>query len=186
MAVLTWLLVEGGCGTSQPKLVDAASQVESVRRGEIEAAEVGAERGRAEEETAAERERRVRRESGLVGIPWRWTRFVDPRTGGIEVPAPERYTVEFYEDAGARIVADCNRGRATYLIDRNELAVRIIALSDRPCGPDSLSREFVGRLGAASRFAFVDGQLSIALHGDLGSLELAPAFQRQNGAPDVE
>src|SRR5690606_26953852 len=56
MAVLTWLLVEGGCGTSQPKLVDAASQVESVRRGELEAAEVGAERGRTEEETGEERE----------------------------------------------------------------------------------------------------------------------------------
>lgn len=168
------MLLASGCGTKQPKLVDAASQLESVERGEVEAAEAGAERGRAEVEAAEERSRRLRRESGLPGTVWQWTRFVDPMAGGIDVPEPARYTLEFSEDASVTIVADCNRGRGTYLLDENELAIRVVTLSDRPCGADSLSREFVDNLGAATHYFIVDGRLLVSLRWDNVTMEFVP------------
>lgn len=168
------LLLTIGCGTSQPKLPDDASDLRSAERGRVEAAEAGAERGRAEVETAEERSRRERRESGLVGVVWQWTRFVDPMAGGIDVPEPQRYRLEFFDDGSVSIVADCNRGRGTYLLDENELAIRVVALSDRPCGSRSLGREFVDNLGATTSYYLVNQRLLLSQRWDTGTMELAP------------
>lgn len=118
--------------------------------------------------------------SPLVGMTWRWERFVDPIAGGLDIPEPSRYTVLFTADGIVRVVADCNEGSGSYMVDENELTVRILRTTEEDCGDESLSEEFVDNVNSSSSFRLVDDRLVLSLRWDTGSMELAPStdFER--------
>jgi heat shock protein HslJ len=87
---------------------------------------------------------------GLVGPNWKWTELIE--TGPSLVPSPESYTIQFFEDLSLNLVADCNEGGGTYLVDGNQLSLNLDALSLAACGPESLSDQYIAILGQVVSF----------------------------------
>lgn len=169
------------CSSAQPEPASpTATDRDGARRSETAEGRVGAVTGSAVTGSApsdvttpdplTERAR-----ASLVGVRWRWERFVDPIVGGIDVPEPSQYTLSFDEDGVAHVISDCNHGSGPYMLDANELTVRILHTTGEDCGAASLSDEFVDNVNSVSRFRLVDGRLVLDLRWDTGTMEFSPA-----------
>jgi heat shock protein HslJ len=87
---------------------------------------------------------------GLVGPNWKWTELIEDSPS--LVPSPESYTIQFFEDRSLNLVADCNEGGGTYLVDGNQLSLNLDALSLAACGPESLSDQYIAILNQVVSF----------------------------------
>lgn len=98
--------------------------------------------------------------------------------GSTAEPAdPAAYTIQFLPDGELRVRADCNRGRASYEIGGQNLAIGPVALTRMGCPAGSLDARFVDALSRAKEWSFADDQLVLTIPGGDDSLNLAPALE---------
>lgn len=95
----------------------------------------------------------------LTGVTWRWI----PSGGTSATPAlwVGVYSVAFDEDGALAVVADCSRGKSTYLTNGGALAIRDIALTRAACPEGTLIDQFVRGLHAATAYTVNGGQLEL-------------------------
>lgn len=109
----------------------------------------------------------------LVGTVWKWVATQTP-VEQIEVPEPEKYTLQFNEDGTVNVVADCNTGMGPYTLDNNALEIGPLATTRALCPPESLSDRFVQDLQFARIFFFQEGNLYMDLMADGGTMQFVP------------
>lgn len=109
----------------------------------------------------------------LTGTVWQWQETL-MGDGAIFAPAdPASYTVEFMEDGGVAIQADCNRATSMYTVEDNAISIMGGATTLMACPEGSLGSEFLVQLGSAAIFFFQDGELYIDLKFDSGTMRFA-------------
>lgn len=101
--------------------------------------------------------------NGLIGPNWKWTELIEDSPS--LVPDPASYTIEFFEDRSLNVVADCNEGSGSYLVDGNQLSLNLGSLSLVACGPESLSDQYIAILGKVVSFER-DGERLILYLGE--------------------
>jgi heat shock protein HslJ len=109
----------------------------------------------------------------LTGTKWKWVRLVTP-TETLEIPVPDRYTLEFLPDRQAAIRLDCNRGTGSYETDGKSLAFAQLLTTRRMCPPNSLETRYLRTLDSAASWSLQGGDLHIALKGDAGTMQFKP------------
>ena len=116
---------------------------------------------------------RVRTPEAATGRVWQWEATVTP-VEKIDVPAPQRYTLELQPGGVALVLADCNRGRASYEIGEGRIKFGPMATTRMACPPGSLDSRYLKDLQQATIF-FVEGaRLFLDLPLDSGTMRFAP------------
>lgn len=105
---------------------------------------------------------------GLVGVVWKWEKFLESNDDTLIVDDPERYTLEFMPDGVVRVRADCNSGSGSYMVNGNQLTIDIQALTMAMCPPDSLSDQYLKLLGDVVSYVIEGGELALSLKMDAG------------------
>ena len=113
--------------------------------------------------------------AAIPPVVWELTAFAQAEADPVEVPEPERYTVQFLPDGLLAIQADCNSGGATYTAEDGTLQISPIRTTLIGCPPDSQADPFLILLAAATTFAFDDDGM-LLLTGPEGTLTLRPAL----------
>lgn len=109
-----------------------------------------------------------------IGPVWQWeaTQWASDRT---VTSAPERYTLQLGADGTATVVADCNRGRASYEITAaGGFRIGAIALTRMACPPGSAGDRFVQDLGRSRGFYVDNGRLYLEFPSRIGYLLFRP------------
>ena len=110
-----------------------------------------------------------------MGVVWSWqgTQMSD---GARFVPdAPARYTLEFLPGGKVSVLADCNRGNASYRRSGDAIGIGPIALTRMMCPPGSRDAEFLKGLDSVSGMLFRGSDLVLTLKADSGSMRFSPA-----------
>lgn len=117
---------------------------------------------------------RDRTPAAATGTVWQWARTETPPET-IEVPAPERYTLELSPNGRLLVRADCNRGTGSYRIGAGTIAFGPIATTRMACPPGSLDARYLSDLQRASGFFVEGGHLFVELPADAGTMRFRPA-----------
>jgi heat shock protein HslJ len=104
----------------------------------------------------------------LVGVVWKWEKFLESNDNTILVDDPDKYTLEFLVDGTVRVNADCNNGSGSYMVEGNQLTIEVQAMTMAMCPPDSLSDQYIQYLGQVVSYMFDGGKLALALRYDTG------------------
>ena len=104
-----------------------------------------------------------------VGKVWRWTSLTG--TESLEVPDPERYTLELGDSGRYGIRADCNTGSGVYQIDGSRIGLAPGPLTRAACDPGSLGDRFLILLGRVSGFLIGGDRLVLELDDGTGAME---------------
>jgi heat shock protein HslJ len=112
----------------------------------------------------------------LTGVIWQWVQFTDPM-GEFDVPDPEHYTLEFFEDGTLHIQADCNRATGSFIVEDSSINIEIGPVTLAACPPGSRSEEFLQDLGFAAIYFFQEGDLFMDLMADGGTMKFQPLIQ---------
>ncbi len=109
--------------------------------------------------------------TGLAGTSWQWTGTKSP--GGQLTPDdPTKYTLTFSKDGKASLLADCNRGAATYTSAApGEIAFSPIALTRAMCPPGSRSDAYARDVGMAVSYRIVGSTLFMDMPSGGGTLQ---------------
>lgn len=114
----------------------------------------------------------------LIGT-WQWQAFEDSASGAessdITVDDPTLYVLNLLDNGTAQITADCNVAQMEYNVEGNSLTFLPGPMTLAACGPDSLSNEFVMRLGEVVSYVLDGDQLVLNLQADAGNLIFASA-----------
>jgi heat shock protein HslJ len=107
----------------------------------------------------------------LVGPVWMW-RMSDLAGGRRVAPSsPDRYTLEFHEDGGVALLADCNRGTARYQVGTDRrITITATATTKMACPRGSDDSEFLRELADASTIDFATGDLVLTLRDGTGAM----------------
>ncbi len=121
----------------------------------------------------------------LLGA-WQWQAFEDSASGAqsndITVDDPSLYVLTLLDDGAAQITADCNVAQMEYSVDGSSLTFMPGPMTLAACGPDSLSNEFVMRLGEVAGYTLDGEHLVLNLQADAGNLIFAPAADDEAAA----
>jgi heat shock protein HslJ len=110
----------------------------------------------------------------LVGTVWQLQQIQFSDGALLVAEPPEDYTVEFLEDGGLVVQADCNRGRGQFTTtDDSGIEVSPIATTTAACPEGSIGNEFVQSLGNSVIYFFQDGDLFIDLAFDSGTMQFS-------------
>lgn len=104
----------------------------------------------------------------LTANPWQWTSFRDMKQD--EVITGD-YTITFYDDGTAAVVADCNTASGTYALSGDAgISISVRVASPTTCPPGSWSNSFVEYLNFAGLYFVENGRLTIELMADGGTM----------------
>ncbi len=112
--------------------------------------------------------------TALRNKTWQWI-ATDTPSEHIEVPNPERYTIQFSDDGKLQAQFDCNRGGGTYQIDGGKLTFGPLLSTRVGCPPNSLDSQFMEDLQEVESFSVRDGQLFLELAAEAGAMRFRPA-----------
>lgn len=131
------------------------------------------------DQVAAAQTEQVSQPADLTGTIWQWQGFNDPNGTELTVDDPENYELVLWPDGTFSLKADCNVGGGTYeMPGSGSLSLTLGPLTRAMCPPDSLSDDFVQRLGFVRTYTFDnDGNLVLNLFADGGNMVFA------NGGP---
>jgi heat shock protein HslJ len=115
----------------------------------------------------------------LSGPVWQWVRTLYNDDRKFEPADPKNYTVQFQEDGTLSIKADCNQKGGAFSVFPAErtVSIEITHSTMAFCPEGSLEDEFVKGLGAAAIYFIKEGDLSIDLKYDSGTMR----FSKQQG-----
>jgi len=117
---------------------------------------------------------RVRSTDAVIGKIWHWESMVTP-VEKIDVPAPDRYTLQLLADGKVTARFDCNRGFGAYTIAEGKITFSPMASTRAACEPSSLGDRFGRDLGRATSFFVEGGKLFLELPMDGGTMRFRPA-----------
>src|SRR5215216_6126211 len=78
----------------------------------------------------------------LTGVVWEWTEFQGGDGSVVTAADPNLYTIEFLDEGGARVVADCNLGRADVTIDGSSIDMTVTT-TKKACQESSQDADFL-------------------------------------------
>jgi heat shock protein HslJ len=116
----------------------------------------------------------------IQGVVWEWFQMTKQSTGAVtKVPAPNNYTIIFYEDGTVDGKADCNNFNGTYT-EENGLKITIAASTLAYCGDASLDQQYLTLLGGVTASSpYGGGGLSLSTGGG----DVSMAFKNGGAAP---
>ena len=107
----------------------------------------------------------------VVGVLWQWNGLQETQPASLSaVPDPENYLLLLNDDGTYEAKADCNRLSGSYTLSGGELTLKPGPMTLVACGPDSLSSKCVQLLGEVASQTVNEGQLTLGLKNDAGSL----------------
>lgn len=110
-------------------------------------------------------------ESEIVGVVWKWVKFLGSDDTTIVVDDPDKYTLELLRDGQVRIQADCNSASGTYALDRaGGLTLELGPTTLAECGPGSLYDEYLEMLQWVRTYVLEGDQLVLNMMADGGDL----------------
>ena len=110
-------------------------------------------------------------ESEIVGMVWKWVKFLGSDDTIIVVDDPNKYTLELLPDGQVRIQADCNSAGGTYTADGSGgLTLELGPTTLAECEPGSLYDEYLEMLGWVRTFVLEGDQLVLNMMADGGDL----------------
>jgi hypothetical protein len=89
---------------------------------------------------------------------------------------PSRYTVQFASEGRAVFQIDCNRGQATWVVERvgdghtGPLRFNGVAIGQSTCGPSPLGPRVAAALPQVRGYMIRNGRLYMSMDGDAGLL----------------
>lgn len=110
--------------------------------------------------------------TGLVGPMWQWTEW--NQDNPVVVPAPESYTLQFYDDGLFDFQADCSSGTGLYTQEGDLLTLGLGLTSPVDCGQGSLAAEYLELLDRVDSYELDDGLLILYLAGGGGNMVFRP------------
>lgn len=112
-------------------------------------------------------------QASLTAGPWKWVATQTP----VELIAPAdpaRYTIQFNADGSTALLADCNRGRGTYVTTaEGGITIGPAAVTRMMCPPGSLDSKYLQQLDNAAHTFFRGDTLYIDLKVDSGTMRFA-------------
>ncbi|HQI81323.1 MAG TPA: META domain-containing protein [Deltaproteobacteria bacterium] len=115
------------------------------------------------------------RNTTVTGPVWRLMQIRYPDNTALAPENPSRYALILSQDGTVTVVADCNRGMATYLVAGTALHMKDFAYTRMICPENSLFDPYTEALREASACTLKDGRLTIWFRSDTGSMEFEPA-----------
>jgi heat shock protein HslJ len=100
----------------------------------------------------------------ISNVTWEWTGTIeeDAKTP-LVVPDPKKYTIEFMEDGTYYILADCNTGSGTYVLENNQMTLNPGPMTLMACGEDSIDNKYLAYLGNVDSVVLEGEQLKLYL-----------------------
>jgi len=100
----------------------------------------------------------------ISNVTWEWTGTieVDAKTP-LVVPDPKKYTIKFMEDGTYYIVADCNTGSGTYVLDNGNMTLNPGPMTLMACGEGSVANKYLAYLGNVDSVVLEGEQLKLYL-----------------------
>ncbi len=105
---------------------------------------------------------------------WQWEGLISS-TEKVTVSQPERYKLQLQAGGKAQVLADCNRGQASYSFDGRSFSIKIIGLTRAACAADSLSGRYLKALEAAVGQRIRGENLFLDLPADGGTMKFVRA-----------
>ncbi len=109
--------------------------------------------------------------SEIVGVLWKWVKFLGSDDTTVVVDDPDKYTLELLPDGQLRIQADCNSASGTYTLDgAGGLTLELGPTTLAECEPGSLYDEYLEMLGWVRTYVLEGDQLVLNMMADGGDL----------------
>jgi heat shock protein HslJ len=104
--------------------------------------------------------------SSISNVTWEWAGTIEQDTKTpLVVPDPKKYTIMFMENGTYHIVADCNTGSGTYVLDNDSITLNPGAMTLMECGEGSIANKYLAYLGNADAVVLEGEQLKLYLKG---------------------
>ncbi len=113
----------------------------------------------------------------LTNTAWTWQGTQMKDGSRIAPDAPVRYTVNFQPGGKVDVVADCNRGSGSYLLNGSSLSFGAIALTRMMCPPGSRDADFLKGLGAVTAQSLDGNDLLLTVGSDAGTMRFTTPRQ---------
>jgi heat shock protein HslJ len=105
---------------------------------------------------------------------WQWESLISSAEK-VAVNQPERYMLQLQAGGKAQVLADCNRGQASYSSDGRSFNIRITGVTRAACPPGSLSGRYLKALETAVGQRVRGENLFLDLPADGGSMKFVRA-----------
>ena len=109
-------------------------------------------------------------EEEITDVIWQWERFVSNDGRETSVSDPNQYMLLLASDKNMYLLADCNSGSGTYILQNSSLTINIEVVTRAICGSGSLSDQYISYLGDVVSYVLEDGKLYLNLKADTGSM----------------
>jgi heat shock protein HslJ len=105
---------------------------------------------------------------------WRWESLISSAEK-VAVIQPERYKLQLQAGGKAQVLADCNRGQASYSFDGRSFKIRVTGITRAACPAGSLSGRYLKALEAAVGLRVRGENLFLDLPADGGTMKFVRA-----------
>ncbi|HEV8645813.1 MAG TPA: META domain-containing protein [Burkholderiales bacterium] len=105
---------------------------------------------------------------------WQWKGLISSAEK-ISVNQPERYRLQLQAGGKAQVLADCNRGQASYTFDGRSFSIKITGVTRAACPAGSLSDRYLQTLEAAVAQRVRGENLFLDLPADGGTMKFVRA-----------
>jgi heat shock protein HslJ len=106
-----------------------------------------------------------------VGTLWEWNGLQETHPAHLSaVPDPQNYLLTLNADGTFSAKADCNQLHGSYTLSGDNLTLTPGPMTMAMCPPGSLSTQYVHLLGEVTTQAIENGQLTLGLANDSGSM----------------
>jgi heat shock protein HslJ len=106
-----------------------------------------------------------------VGTLWAWNGLQETHPAHLSaVPDPQNYLLALNKDGTFEAKADCNQLHGSYSLSGDNLTLTPGPMTKALCPPGSLSDQYVHLLGKVTTQAIENGQLTLGLANDSGSM----------------
>jgi len=110
-------------------------------------------------------------ENTLLDIEWKLVRVAYANDTEKKIKQPEKYLLLLSKDKKVNILADCNRGFGSYVLDGSSLTISILGTTRAMCAPQSFSEKYISELKAVVSYILKDDKLYLSLKYDSGIME---------------
>jgi heat shock protein HslJ len=108
-----------------------------------------------------------------IGV-WQWEGLISSAEK-VAVNQPERYKLQLQAGGKAQVLADCNRGQASYSFDGRSFSIKINGITRAACPADSLSGRYLKVLETAVGQRVKGENLFLDLPADGGTMKFVRA-----------
>lgn len=98
----------------------------------------------------------------ISNVTWEWAGIIEVGVKEpLVVPDPKKYTIKFMENGTYYIVADCNTGSGTYILDNGSIKLTPGPITLMACGEGSVDDKYLAYLENADLVVLEGEQLKL-------------------------